>query len=107
MNSAGPYSALVGADVYNNGRGGARPPDVARNTLEGAGFAQLDLRVSHELKLGARKDAPRLALAADAFNVLNRVNYGTFVGTISSPFYGQPITARPPRQFQLSARFEF
>ena len=70
-------------------------------------FAQLDLRVSHELKLGARKDAPRLALAADAFNLLNRVNYGTFVGTISSPFYGQPITARPPRQFQLSARFEF
>ena len=107
MNSAGPYSELLGADVYNNGRGGARPPGVARNTLVAAGFAQLDLRVSHELKLGAQKDTRALTLALDGFNVLNRVNYGTFVGTLSSPFFGQPITARPPRQFQFSARFGF
>ena len=58
MNSAGPYTELLGADVYNNGRGGARPPGVARNTLVAAGFAQLDLRVSRELKLGAQKNAP-------------------------------------------------
>jgi hypothetical protein len=107
MNSAGPYSELLGADVYNNGRGGARPPGVARNTFVAAGFAQLDLRVSHELKLGAQKNASALTLAVDAFNVLNRVNYGTFVGTVSSPFFGQPITARPPRQFQFSAKFAF
>ncbi len=107
MNSAGPYSELLGADVYNNGRGGARPPDIDRNTLVAAGFAQLDLRVSHELRLGTRKGAPALTLALDGFNVLNRVNYSSFVGTISSPFFGQPITARPPRQFQFSARFEF
>jgi hypothetical protein len=107
MNSAGPYSELLGADIYNNGRGGARPPGVARNTLVAAGYAQLDLRVSHEFKIGAQKNAPALTLAVDAFNVLNRVNYGTFVGTISSPFFGQPITARPPRQFQFSARFGF
>jgi hypothetical protein len=72
-----------------------------------AGFAQLDLRISHELKLGSQKTAPALTLAVDGFNVLNRVNYGTFVGTLSSPFFGQPITARPPRQFQFSARFGF
>ncbi len=107
MNSAGPYTALLGADVFNNGRGGARPSGDARNTLEAAGFAQLDLRVSHELKLGTQKDGPALTLAVDAFNVLNRVNYGTFVGTVSSPFFGQPTTARPPRQFQFSARFGF
>jgi hypothetical protein len=107
MNSSGPYSELLGADVYNNGRGGARPPDVSRNSLVGAGYAQLDLRLSHELKLGAGKDASSLTLAVDAFNVLNRVNYGTFVGTLSSPFFGQPVTARPPRQFQFSAGFGF
>lgn len=107
MNSAGPYSELLGADVYNNGRGAARAPGLARNTLVAAGFAQLDLRVSHELKLGAQKNARALTLAVDAFNVLNRVNYGSFVGTISSPFFGQPVTARPPRQFQFSARLSF
>ena len=37
MNSGGPYRELVGVDVYNNGRGRARPPDVARNKLEGFG----------------------------------------------------------------------
>jgi hypothetical protein len=107
MNSAGAYSELVGADIYNNGRGGARPPGVARNTLVGAGYAQLDLRVSRELKLGPPKSARALTLAFDAFNVLNRVNYGTFVGTISSPLFGQPVTARPPRQFQFTARIGF
>jgi outer membrane receptor protein involved in Fe transport len=107
MNSAGPYTELIGADVYNNGRGGARPPDVGRNTLVGAGYAQLDLRLSHEFKLGAPKSAQALTVAFDAFNVLNTVNYGTFVGTISSPLFGQPITARPPRQFQFTARIGF
>ena len=107
MNSAGPYSELLGADLYNNGRGSARPPGVGRNTLVAAGFAQLDLRVSHEFKMGSQKNAPSFTVALDAFNVLNRVNYGSFIGTVSSPLFGQPITARPPRQFQLSIRYEY
>jgi hypothetical protein len=107
MNSAGPYTELLGTDLYNNGRGSARPPGVGRNTLTAAGFAQLDMRLSHELALSHTKDGPAIVLALDAFNVLNKVNYGTFVGTIGSPFFGQPISARPPRQLQLSFRFSF
>jgi hypothetical protein len=107
MNSAGPYTQLLGGDIYNNGRGHARPIGVARNTLTGAGYAQLDLRLSHDVVMGQRKDAPAFTLALDAFNVTNRVNDGTFVGTVTSPLFGRAISARPPRQLQLTARFTF
>ena len=108
MNSAGPYTELVGQDVYNNGRGRARPVGVARNTLEGAGFASLDLRVSREVKLANSKpDQCSLTVGLDAFNLTNRVNHGTFVGTVGSPLFLRPIGARPPRQVQFSARFKF
>jgi hypothetical protein len=104
MNSAGPYTVLLGQDLYNNARGNARPAGIARNTRSGAAFASLDLRVSRDFKFGSARDARVLTLAADGFNVLNRVNYGSYVGTIGSPLFGQPVTARPARQFQISLR---
>jgi hypothetical protein len=107
LTSAGPYTETLGADVYNNGRGRARPPGIERNSLEGAGSAQLDLRFSREVKMGGSKDARSVTLSLDAFNVLNRVNYGNFVGTLGSPLFGQPVSARAPRQLQLSARVKF
>src|SRR5437899_790449 len=96
MTSAGPYTELLGGDVYNNGRGRARPNGVARNTLEGAGFASVDLRVSRELKIGrvGGSDGRAMTLGFDAFNLLNRVNYGAYVGTLESPLFRQPVTAR-------------
>ena len=115
MNSAGPYTATLGQDIYNNGRGRARPFGVGRNTLEAAGAATLDLRVSRDLNLGsgavrgsgAAKDARSVTLAVDAFNVLNRVNDVNFVGTVGSPLFGQPVSSRPARQLQFSARVKF
>ena len=107
MNSAGPYTELVGVDVYNNARGRARPPDVARNTLEAAGYASLDLRIARDIPLGPGKSERELTLGADVFNLTNRVNYGSFVGTIGSPLFLQPTSARPARQVQLSARLKF
>jgi hypothetical protein len=35
------------------------------------------------------------------------VNFGTFVGTLTSPLFGQPVSARPARQLQFSARMKF
>jgi hypothetical protein len=107
VTSAGPYSETIGADVYNNGRGRARPIGVARNSLEAAGYAQLDLRLSRQVVMGGGKDARTVTLALDAFNILNRVNYGNFVGTLGSPLFGQPVSARPARQLQMSARLKF
>ncbi len=101
-----PYSELLPGDPYNNGRGGARPAGVPRNSLQGAGNAELDLRLSRAFSLTGAS-GPKLTLGLDAFNILNRVNYLTYVGTLTSPLFGQPVTAQAPRQLQLLARFGF
>ena len=80
---------------------------VNRNTLEGDGYATLDLRASRDLKIGAGKGARTVTLGLDAFNLLNRVNYGSYVGTLGSPLFGAPVTARAARQLQFSARVKF
>jgi len=107
LNSGSPYTETLGQDIYNNGRGRARPESVNRNTLEGDGYATLDLRASRDVKIGAGKEARAVTLGLDAFNLLNRVNYGTYVGTFGSPLFGVPVSARPPRQLQISARLKF
>jgi hypothetical protein len=108
MNSGAPYTEMLGQDIFNNGRGRARPAGVPRNSLEGQGFAQLDLRLSRELKFAAGTPQERgVVVALDAFNVTNRVNYANYIGTVGSPFFGEPVAARAARQLQLSAKFSF
>ena len=85
MMSGSPYTETLGGDPYNNGRGRARPEGTPRNTLQGAPYASLDVRLSRQLKFGAGKDARAFSFAVDAFNVTNRVNYVGYVGTLGSP----------------------
>jgi hypothetical protein len=108
LNSGGPYTETLGVDIYNNGRGRARPSGVPRNTLEGAGYASVDLRASRDIRFGSDANNARvLSVSLDAFNVLNHVNYINYVGTLGSQFFGQPVAARAPRQLQLAARLKF
>ena len=110
--SGRPYSLVTGHDDFNTGTANARPAGVARNSVEGPGYADLDLRWSRELRLGsagapANTSGASVVLGIDAFNVLNRVNYSRYIGTLTSPFFGQAIAAQPARQIQLSARVKF
>jgi len=104
-----PYSIVTGHDDFNTGTANARPAGVARNSVEGPGYADLDLRWSRQLFLqrGVQKAGPSLTLGIDAFNVANHVNYARYVGTLTSPFFGQAIAAQPARRLQLSLRFRF
>jgi outer membrane receptor protein involved in Fe transport len=107
-NSGRPYTLTTGRDQYNEGTAKARPPGVPRNSLQGTGAATLDLRWSREFPLPPdKKDGMRLVIGADAFNLFNRVNYTSFVGTLSSPFFGQPVAAGPARRIQLSVMLKF
>jgi hypothetical protein len=87
----------------------ARPPGVPRNSLQGPGYADVDLRWSHAFYLvKARKDTgPVVTLGLDAFDVLNHVNYQGYVGVLTSPFFGKPVAAQPDRRLQVSFRFRF
>jgi hypothetical protein len=102
-----PYTETTGLDPYRTGYANARPPGVRRNSLQGPGFAELDLRWFHDFRFAKRKEGPHLTASFDAFNVTNRVNYTAYIGNLSSPFFGRAISAQPPRRLQVSLRFEF
>lgn len=104
-----PYTETTGRDDNHDGLAEDRPPGVPRNSLQGPGYADLDLRWSRDFFLAAAKKdkGPTATLGFDAFNVLNRVNYATYIGDLSSPFFGKPVSAQPPRRLQASFRFRF
>ena len=106
--SGQPYNETTGRDDNHDGLANDRPAGVGRNSLAGPGYADVDLRWSRDFFLGAKKDkGPTVTLGLDAFNLLNRVNYATYVGDLSSPFFGKAIAAQPARRLQASFRFRF
>jgi hypothetical protein len=108
--SGKPYSVLAGVDLYNNGRSNARPPSIVRNTFDGPDYASVDLRLFRDILVGhapAGQEAPKVTVAVDAFNLLNRTNFVAYLGTIRSPLFGQAVAAQPPRRLQLSVRATF
>jgi len=85
-----------------------RPTGLPRNSLHGPGYINLDLNLSHTLMLTkAGKEGPTATLAVNSFNVLNHENDITYIGVISSPFYGRPVAAQPPRRMQLDLQIRF
>jgi len=58
-------------------------------------------------RLQRKTSGPTVTLGLDAFNVLNRVYYVTYIGVLSSPFFGEPVAAQPVRRLQASFRFRF
>jgi outer membrane receptor protein involved in Fe transport len=108
--SGQPYTLTTGLDQFNTGTANARPAGVSRNSLQGPAYADLDLRWSRDfvVRKGKKKDeGVKATLAVDAFNVLNEVNYSSFIGNQSSPFFGRAIAAQPPRRLQMSFRLKF
>jgi hypothetical protein len=110
LSTGRPYSLLAGEDLYANARGTARPAGIPRNSLTGPGYARVDVRLSHDVTLRARSkpnDPWTLTLGVDAFNVLNHTNFTSYVGTVTSPLFGQATSAQPPRRVQFSLRTKF
>src|SRR3954470_7597870 len=90
----------------------ARPkylsPESEPQYTDGDPYLSLDLRWSHDFFLTARGEkGPVLNTGVDAFNLTNHVNYFTYVGALTSPFFGQPVSAYPSRRLQWGLRFTF
>lgn len=104
-----PFNITTGRDENGDGMALDRPIGIARNTGNGPGAAIVDLRWYRDIRLlPARKDkSPSVTLAMDAFNILNRVNYQNFAGSLTSPFFGQAVATQPSRRLQLGVRFQF
>lgn len=106
--SGKPYTVTTGADTYNDGMDNARPAGVPRNSMQGKGYTSLDLRLSHDFRLKPKdKKGPTFNASLEGFNVLNRANFNAYGTVLTSPLFGQPVTAYPARRLQITIRFNF
>jgi outer membrane receptor protein involved in Fe transport len=109
FSSGQPYSLTTGLDLNRDSFAADRPSGVRRNTLTGSGRFRLDLRWSKEWPLSAARkdDGPKLSFGIEAYNVLNFVSYDKFVGNLSSPLFGLPVSSRPSRRLHLYSGIRF
>ncbi len=107
--SGQPYTETLGTDSNNNSINNDRPNGVGRNTLQGAGSVKLDLRWSRDFRLlSGREKHPTATVAVDAFNVLNKSNYTSYIGNLSAGLrFGEPSSAASARRLQLGVRLAF
>ena len=106
--SGKPVNITTGGDNNHDGILNDRPAGVARNTMPGPGLIDLDLNLSHDFPLTkAKKESRVFTISLNAFNALNHPNYVTYIGTQSSPLFGKPVAAQPPRRLQLDLQFKF
>lgn len=106
--SGKPVNITTGGDENHDGIVNDRPDGTARNTMPGPGMIDLDLNLSHDFPLSKnKKEAKVLSLSLNCFNVLNHPNYVTYIGALSSPLFGRPVAAQPPRRLQLNVQFKF
>jgi outer membrane receptor protein involved in Fe transport len=117
VQSGKPLTATVGSDPNNDTNTATdRPPFVGRNTFEGPGYSQQDIRVTRDIALYRERVALRLIF--EAFNVFNRANFNN----INSAQYGfnattkvftpntsflTPTSTYDPRILQLAAKITF
>jgi hypothetical protein len=106
--SGKPVDVTTGNDENHDSLPLDRPVGVPRNSLHGPGYINLDLNLAHTVTLTkSGKDGPTATLAINSFNVLNHENDITYVGVISSPFFGRSVAAQPARRMQLDLEFKF
>jgi hypothetical protein len=95
---------LTGGRESINGSGGSVVlPTIGRNTLRLPDTTNLDLRLSRGFRLGSllTREGLRLHVSAEAFNVLNHLNYS---GIQQRAFLvGTPVNGITPLVFQNAA----
>ncbi|MBM3725819.1 MAG: TonB-dependent receptor [Acidobacteria bacterium] len=84
--------------------GAGRFGTLGRNTATGDTQAGISLGLHKSFALSERT---RLEFRGEVFNLMNTVNYALPDGVLSSPNFGQALTAGDPRQAQLGLRLSF
>jgi hypothetical protein len=80
---------------------------AARRFFYGPGMANFDMALHKTVQLA---EARSIELRIEAFNVFNHAQFfgaAAVNGNISSASFGQIVSAQPPREIQLAARFRF
>jgi hypothetical protein len=114
-NSGMPFDITTGSDDNGDGVANDRPASVTRNTGQGPGFLQTDLRLSKLFTFfkgalnedGDVSSFRKMEVSFDAFNLFNHTNLTNIIGQVSSPRFGEAASALPARTLQVSVRFNF
>ncbi len=78
---------------------------VGRNSFRAGNIIELDLALIKTLKLGEERS---IVLRMDAFNFINRANFGIPVRFLEAPGFGQSVnTVTPGRRIQFALKFNF
>jgi hypothetical protein len=100
--SGKPVNITTGNDENNDSLPLDRPVGVPRNAMHGPSYINLDLNLAHDFLLTkAGKEGPIATLSVNSFNVLNHPSDVTYIGVVTSPFFGHAVAAQPPRRMQL------
>jgi hypothetical protein len=106
--SGKPVNVTTGSDDNHDGITNDRPAGMPRNSMRGPGLIGLDLNLAHDFVVSKSSKEPKtFTVVLNSFNVLNHENDQTYVGVITSPFFGHAIAAQPPRRMQLDLQFKF
>ena len=132
--SGAPYNITTGVDDNHDLVINDRPLDatgrvIGRNSARGAArWGDMSMRLGRAFVFGAptpraqQQGGPRggggggfqqnagrftLEFFAQADNVLNRVNFTSYAGTMTSRLFGQPTAASQARRVQLGFQFRF
>jgi outer membrane receptor protein involved in Fe transport len=96
-----PYTITWGDDRFGTSQNDARPG--GRNTAKGDGYQSVDLSLAKRFRAMNKNVEARV----EAFNLLSTLNYDEYVGVLSSPYFGQPVSASTRRVFQLAGIVRF
>lgn len=111
------FSPVLAGDINNDGStANERPGFLGRNTIEGPGFAGVDLRFSRNINL--YQERAKLQLIFEGFNITNRANFNNFDRTPFAynaatrvfsprPQYLSVTGSADPRILQLAIRLTF
>lgn len=80
--------------------------NAGRNIARGQAFFQLDLGLQKNFALPFR-EGMQIQFRGEAFNLLNKTNFGTANGDRSSGAFGTVRSAFPARQIQFALKFTF
>jgi hypothetical protein len=77
---------------------------LGRNTERADALSQLNVSLFKTFRI---TESLNIQLRAETFNLLNQVNYGLPDGLLTSPNFGQAVTAGDSRSTQLALRISF
>ena len=103
--SEGFGATPFGGQVFFNVNPG-QTGNLTRHVIDGPGYFNINAALLKTIRIGEKS---RLQLRAEAFNLLNNVNFApaTQFANINSTLFGQITGAFPSREMQFAARFEF